>query len=254
MVVGRRRGEAAVVAVRVANVVVAHIVVVQLFMALGTNAGVVDEVYAVVLVGRQAIDRKVGAGVAVAQLRANEVVGVKDHVGGCRQGFLDVVEDELGVGVAVDRVAEEVGAHHVGGLQARVDELRAALVDLKDGQVELGLAADGRAVCQRGHDTRVDIGAGAVVEHLVAVFLQHIQDHVAGSGLAVGAGDADHGLGLLDVAHKIGADLEGDLAGEEARLAAQGVEQGRGGLGAHKGHVESKVTGQCAFSSKDSSR
>ena len=164
---------------------------------------------------------EIGALVVRLKLAADRVVGIEYHMRVVRQRTLDDGAYKLGVGVAAYRVTEQIRANGVIGMDIGVYLQRAALVDLEHGELLFDMT---QKVCipqQRACDTGVDVRACLVIEHIVAVFRQHIEYHVAAGGLAVCAGDGDDGLGLIDAAEKVRAQLDGDLAGEIACIHAE---------------------------------
>ena len=154
-------------------------------------------------------------------MAADRVVGIEYHVRVVRQRALNDGAYKLGVGVAAYRVTEQVRANGVIGMDIGVYLQRTALIDLEHGELLFDMT---QKVCipqQRACNTGIDVRACLVIEHIVAVFRQHIEYHVAAGGLAVCAGDGDDSLGLIDAAEKVRAQLGGDLAGEIACIHAE---------------------------------
>ena len=114
------RGKAAAGALHLADVVIANIFILKLSAAIGACAHIVYYIDALVPVGRQAAQGEVAALVVLFKPAAYRVVGIEDHVRIVRQSGINKREYKLRMRVALDRVAEQVRAHGVVGVNVFV--------------------------------------------------------------------------------------------------------------------------------------
>ena len=149
----------------------------------------------------------------------------------------------VGVGVAHDGVAEQIGDDYEFRLHVGVNAGSGALVHLQHGQIVLLGAAEEIAALQKcGGDTGGDVGAGAVTQHAAAAALQNIGEQIRNGGFTVGAGNGDDMLGLSNVTEEIGAQPQCQTAGEIGAVVAGDLQRGNGQLGHPQREKETKFT------------
>ena len=151
-----------------ADVVVAQVLDLQLLPAGGT-VGDVLELRALMLAAGAVLHAVEDLLVRVAaQSGTDDVVAVEDQTGAGRDGAGDDIGDKVRVGVAGDRVPHDIGADDIVRLQIGVDLQGAALVHLQNRQLLFRPAGDRTVVNEGAGHAGVDIGAEAVVDHVIA--------------------------------------------------------------------------------------
>ena len=114
-----------------------------------------------------------------------------------------------------------VGDAHVTAGQDLADEGEAALVGLEDQQILREGAAEGGVFDQSGGHAAHHVGALQIGGNGLAGGVEDVIEQVGGGGFAVGAGDEDHLVivDIFEVLHKVGHELQRNLAGSAAALA-----------------------------------
>ena len=219
-VIGRGGGKAAG-ALHAADVVIALERELDRRAAGRTGAQVLYNAAALLGLVRKRVDPEIDAPVPRLDPAADQVVGVEDQGGVIRNRIVQYARDELGVRIALDRVAEQVGDEQEVRPDIFVNQQGAALVHFKDREIKPAPVPRRYAGNKARCDAAVGVGTVAVVEQGIAIVPQNISQHIADCRLPVGAGDGDDGAGFPDISQKLRAELQRDAAGQVGRVAAE---------------------------------
>ena len=183
--------------------------------------------------------------------RHQRVVGVEDQRAVRADAGLDGLEHPLGVAVAGELVAVQVGDDVVGGLEIAEGVLGVALIGLDDRRVALAPSCQGAAAQQHGGDALDLVGALPVEHHLFSGGGEHMGDHLGRGGLAVAAGNGDDLRRKLHLLQNVGADLQRDLSGQAAAPPHKGTDEAyeladQNGQKFSHGNPPYRVARQCA--------
>ena len=183
--------------------------------------------------------------------RHQRVVGVEDQRAVRADAGLDGLEHPLGVAVAGELVAVQVGDDVVGGLEIAEGVLGVALIGLDDHRVALTPSCQGAAAQQHGGDALDLVGALPVEHHLFSGGGEHMGDHLGRGGLAVAAGNGDDLRRKLHPLQNVGTDLQRDLSGQAAAPPHKGTDKAyeladQNGQKFSHGNPPYRVARQCA--------
>ena len=198
-------------------------------------------------VGSRTGQRRVHAEKAHPVRRAGRERGGQRAVGveadrGVRRVLQSLADGAQGVrhlAVAVELVAEHVGHHADFWRELAADAAEGRLVALDDGQLLLRPAEEPGVGDEIRRDAPLQVGAGAVGEAVAPGVAQHLFQHPAGGGLAVGAGDHRHGDAPRQAREHVRADAQRHLAGQGGAAPAQQAQREPYQLAADDGKHES---------------
>ena len=158
---------------------------------------------------------------ALTEAGYQRVVGIENQLRAVADTVGERVIDPLGMTVARELVAVEIGDNIVRGLDVAEGIACEALVALDEQNIALDLAAKSGAAKHERGDALDLVGAFTVPRNPLSVLLQDMGDHLDRRGLAVAARDGDDIGRKLHSAENIGTEPERDLSGKAAALADQ---------------------------------
>ena len=222
--------------------VIAPVVVDKLSVTDRAYLHVVDAVDALRHVGWKRPYAEIDAGIVRRDSVRDEVVRAYDEAGALGDRAFYEIRDVLGVGVAHERIAEEVRDTEDIRCDMVEDTVGGAFVHLEDRGVAFSLAGERAALNEARRYAGGDVGAELVVHYAQPAPGEDVYQHVGGGRLAVGAGDGDDGLRHLHVAHEAGAEAESQGAGEISRVAPYQTHERPGALCEPEHEQESELS------------
>ena len=169
------------------------------------------------------------------QAEINDLIGQSQGQGGGERLFR--VQDQSGLGnpagtdpdllqrifnaaVTVHLVTEQVGDHDRFGMHQGNDLFQGRFITLQNRVMGLGLSGPGGIAGQFRCNSGQQIGAGFIEQTGMAGLRQGMLDHIAGSRLAVGAGDYNDFHAFRSPLQNLFRDPHGHLAGDRGTAFA----------------------------------
>ena len=176
----------------VANVVIAQIVVLQRRTTLGAQGIVADNVDRLGKISRLLANAEENSFVVRLQHAAAKLICIENQLGGIRAIGIDNTENVVRVGVAFQRIPEQIGHHQIIRLQIGENQPGSPLIHFIYCGIHPAFSHPIQAVDQVGGTAGNDVGAGPVADHLPAVCQQSVRQQIGYGCLTVGTGDADY--------------------------------------------------------------
>ncbi|KAM9862299.1 hypothetical protein ACI1US_01808 [Leucobacter sp. BZR 635] len=159
---------------------------------------------------------------ALADLGDQAILAVcHEHVSRRVGDALQVSRGGVDLAEAVELIPQHVEQQREARLHPLDEEHCVRLVEFEHGDIGVEFAADGALFDHRCDDAAGEVRSGAVREDLQALGLEHLDDHLGGGRLTVGAahGDDAERQTVEAAAHEAGVEALDDEAGQRGSAA-----------------------------------